>query len=199
MHEQAGVYNLMSTVAINQTLKEVIEVSRQINLIAVNAILVAKRAGQQSSGFRVVALELQFFSRKVEVVMLKLGSLINDLVQRGANIYKSRRLIASFSQTIDQSQQAAPALQQCLQRSQDDFAQQNSAMQQQWSELRREIQRSLSLCSSGAMLSHNAHIEAAYGGEMYAKMDFIAGQVDQVMNLTIKHLKDLHFKLSQRS
>jgi len=61
--------NLNLAIAINENLKKVIEISNQINIVAMNAILIAKRAGQQSSGFRVVAMELRLFSQKIEEIM----------------------------------------------------------------------------------------------------------------------------------
>ena len=41
------------------------------------------------------------------------------------------------------------------------------------------------------MLSHNARIEAAYGGTMLADMQQVAGRIEEIMNLTISYLKQL--------
>jgi len=56
-----------------------------------------------------------------------------------------------------------------------------------WHKLETEIIRSLALCSSGAMLSHNARIEAAYGGSMLADMQQVANRIEEIMYQTIFH------------
>jgi len=58
--------------------------------------------------------------------------------------------------------------------------------------LRSELKRSLSLCSAGAMLSHNARIEASYGGTMLKDMQQIANQIEFVLYNAINEMKQLN-------
>lgn len=183
--------DLALSVSINHGLKQVIDISHQINLVAMNAILVAKRAGQQSSGFKVVAMELRVFSQKMEEIMFRLGELIFQLVKRIADLRKLQRILSLLQSTIRKSEGAATQLSQSLQSKSAQYESLNELVNQEWERLQNEVKRSLNLCSSGAMLSHNARIEAAYGGTMLADMQQVAGRIEEIMNLTISYLKQL--------
>ena len=100
--------DLSKSVAINQGLKQVVDISHQINLVAMNAILVAKRAGTQSAGFKVVAMELRLFSQKMEESMAKLSLMIFQLVRRIAALRKLEKNLRSINATIHKNAMAAP-------------------------------------------------------------------------------------------
>ncbi|WMW80734.1 methyl-accepting chemotaxis protein [Undibacterium cyanobacteriorum] len=183
--------DLALSVSINHGLKQVIDISHQINLVAMNAILVAKRAGQQSSGFKVVAMELRVFSQKMEEMMSRLGEMIFHLVKRIADLRKLQRNLNLLGTTINKSDAAAGQLEHSFQAKREQVEKLNELVNQEWQKLEGEVKRSLNLCSSGAMLSHNARIEAAYGGTMLADMQQVAGRIEEIMNLTISYLKQL--------
>ncbi len=183
--------DLALSVSINHGLKQVIEISHQINLVAMNAILVAKRAGQQSSGFKVVAMELRVFSQKMEEMMARLGEMIFRLVKRIADLRKLQKNLSLLAMTMKKSSRSAQQLQASHALKLTQFEQLQVAVDQEWQGLETEVKRSLNLCSSGAMLSHNARIEAAYGGTMLADMQQVAGRIEEIMSLTISYLKQL--------
>lgn len=183
--------DLALSVSINHGLKQVIDISHQINLVAMNAILVAKRAGQQSSGFKVVAMELRVFSQKMEEMMSRLGEMIFHLVKRIADLRKLQRNLSLLGSSMKKSAAAAGQLEHSFQTKREQVEQLNQLVNQEWQKLEGEVKRSLNLCSSGAMLSHNARIEAAYGGTMLADMQQVAGRIEEIMNLTISYLKQL--------
>lgn len=183
--------DLSKSVAINQGLKQVVDISHQINLVAMNAILVAKRAGTQSAGFKVVAMELRLFSQKMEESMAKLSLMIFQLVRRIAALRKLEKNLRSINATIHKNANGAHQFGQAFTFKQSAYQQLKEATDQEWQTLEKEIRRSLNLCSSGAMLSHNARIEAAYGGSMLADMQQVAGRIEDIMNQAIFHLKQL--------
>jgi hypothetical protein len=183
--------DLCLSVSINEGLKQVIEISHQINLVAMNAILVAKRAGTQSSGFKVVAMELRIFSQKMEDMMAQLGAMIFALVRKIAALRKLEKNLRAITTTMEKSSTSAAQFRTSYAHKQDNYLRLKQATDQEWETLSNEIRRSLNLCSSGAMLSHNARIEAAYGGSMLADMQQVAGRIEDIMNLAIHHLKQL--------
>ena len=99
--------DLSKSVAINQGLKQVVDISRQINLVAMNAILVAKRAGAQSAGFKVVAMELRIFRQKMEESMDKLSLMIFQLVRRIADLRKLEKNLRSITATMQKNANGA--------------------------------------------------------------------------------------------
>jgi methyl-accepting chemotaxis protein len=191
MNDNQQASDLSKSVAINQGLKQVVDISHQINLVAMNAILVAKRAGAQSSGFKVVAMELRIFSQKMEESMAKLSLMIFQLVRRIAALRKLEKNLRSITTTIQKNTKGADQFGNAFMHKQEAYQQLKDATDQEWQTLEKEIRRSLNLCSSGAMLSHNARIEAAYGGSMLADMQQVAGRIEEIMNQAIFHLKQL--------
>jgi methyl-accepting chemotaxis protein len=183
--------DLSKSVAINQGLKQVVDISHQINLVAMNAILVAKRAGAQSAGFKVVAMELRIFSQKMEESMDKLSLMIFQLVHRIADLRKLEKNLRSITETMQKNANGTHQFEYAYTHKQSAYQELKDATDQEWQTLEKEIRRSLNLCSSGAMLSHNARIEAAYGGSMLADMQQVAGRIEEIMNQAIFHLKQL--------
>jgi hypothetical protein len=196
MREQGKLFNLSHAVSINESLRQVIEISAQINIVAMNALLVAKRAGQQSAGFRVVAMELRLFSQRIDQMMAHLGRLIFQLVRRIAELLKLGRNMRILRAAMSKSPEIEARLEDNFRRKQIAYSETHSIAEADWDELEREIRRSLSLCSAGAMLSHNGRIEAAYGGSMLADMQQVADRIEDIMHQTISKLKQLNFTMS---
>ena len=73
---QAGV-DLLRIVRINEQIKRVVGVSFKINIMALNAIFLAKRAGTAALGFGVLSNELRIFSQDLRDFMSSLTGLIH--------------------------------------------------------------------------------------------------------------------------
>src|SRR5574343_1990987 len=76
---QAGV-DLLRIVRINEEIKSVVAVAFKINIMALNAIFLAKRAGSAALGFGVLSNELRVFSRDLRTQMESLRQLIHSSV-----------------------------------------------------------------------------------------------------------------------
>lgn len=195
MAKQDQLLNLNLAVSINENLKSVISISSQINIVAMNAILVAKRGGQQSAGFRVVAMELRLFSQKIEVTMAFLGNLIFDIVRSVAELRKMEKRLNLLATTMSKNDASQLRLKSSYQLRQDAYIEKNVSVQEDWDRLEIEIGRSFSLCSAGAMLSHNGRIEAAYGGSMLADMQQVANRIEDILGQTITTIKLLNISM----
>jgi hypothetical protein len=182
-------------VSINEGLKNVITISSQINIVAMNAILVAKRAGQQSAGFRIVAMELRLFSQKIEERMAVLGTLIFQLVRSIAELQKMKKRLQLLTITMSKNAESKASLDKAFQQRQTAYLKKFTNAKDDWFNLKIEIERSYSLCSAGAMLSHNGRIEAAYGGAMLADMQHVATRIEEILHQTIVTIKQLNKKI----
>jgi hypothetical protein len=196
-HDQ--LLSLNRAVSINESLKQVIEISSQINIVAMNAILIAKRAGPQSAGFRIVAMELRLFSRKIEDLMGFLGGLIFQLVHRVAELRKLEKRLSLLSDTMSKNTVSEERLAHSFQQRHTVYIDKKALAQIDWEQLEKEIFRSLALCSAGSMLSHNGRIEAAYGGSMLADMQQVASRIEDIMTQVITTLKHLNTTLKSES
>lgn len=188
--------SLTHTVSINENLKQVIAMSHEINMVAINALLVSRRAGDQSAGFRVVVLELRAFSEKVNHVMDHLWELIFRLVRSSAELLKQEKKITLLQQTVNLCQVAPEALLRHLHKLQASHKQVQASNQVQWQQLVAQVQHSLPLCRSAAMLSNNGRIEATYGDKMLTEMLQISRQIDEVISRIIAQLNQLNLSMS---
>jgi methyl-accepting chemotaxis protein len=195
MAKQDQLLNLRLVVSINENLKSVISISSQINIVAMNAILVAKRAGQQSAGFRVVAMELRLFSQKIDEMMAFLGSLIFDIVRSVAALQKMEKRLSLLAITMSKNDASKKPLESSYRLKQTAYIEKYTHAKEDWERLESEISRSLSLCSAGAMLSHNGRIEAAYGGTMLADMQQVANRIEDILSQTITNIKQLNINM----
>lgn len=73
--------DLALIVCVNEDIKSVVKLARRINLLALNAILVSRRAGNVALGFGVIADELRGFSKNLTVTMQTLMKLSYQSVQ----------------------------------------------------------------------------------------------------------------------
>ena len=62
--------DLLRIVRINEEIKRVVSVAFKINIMALNAIFLAKRAGNAALGFGVLSNELRVFSKDLRESMM---------------------------------------------------------------------------------------------------------------------------------
>lgn len=184
---------LSHTVSINESLKAIIAVADEIDLVAINAVLVAKRAGALSAGFHVVAVELRLFSNRVEQSMSLIGELINGLVRRIAELSKQDRRLRIW---LAASARMGGGLDATLAVKQGQLSALADASHSDWQQLRLEIRGALSLCRYGIMLSNNGRIEASYGGTLLPEMSNIVGRIEDIVGQAVSSLKQLNATLN---
>ena len=87
---QAGV-DLLRIVRINEEIKSVVGVAFKINIMALNAIFLAKRAGTAARGFGVLSNELRVFSQDLRDCMGTLTGLIHGCVNEVSLVLQDLR------------------------------------------------------------------------------------------------------------
>jgi hypothetical protein len=92
--------DLLRIVRINEEIKRVVSVAFKINIMALNAIFLAKRAGNAALGFGVLSNELRVFSRDLRESMMSLTQLIHDLVGEVSVILLESRQDELFRKTV---------------------------------------------------------------------------------------------------
>lgn len=80
MENQNSGRELQRMVRINEEIKSVVAVAFKINLMAMNAIFLAKRAGQTALGFGVLSNELRQFATNLQKQMDVLREMIDAIV-----------------------------------------------------------------------------------------------------------------------
>src|SRR5574343_1842665 len=130
--------DLLRIVRINEQIKVVVGVSFKINIMALNAIFLAKRAGTAALGFGVLSNELRVFSQDLRNCMEALTALIHDCVNEVSVVLQDTRQ----TRLLEQAALLAPgqaALSKVL-RGREEESEQHA---QRLGSLRRQLKRAL--------------------------------------------------------
>lgn len=179
-----GGHDLHRVIALNEELKAVLQVSREVELEAINAMLAARRAGDAVRGFGVVSSELRNFSGRLSGFMTDLSADISMLVHGVADLTRSRNMrrhLANAHQSCGGCAGLLPALAQMDQA----LARAADANTRGWLRVRKGIRHSVRLCDAGRALSRSARIEAVYGGAMRDELV----QAGMAMEATIERIR----------
>lgn len=157
---QAGA-DLLRIVRINEEIKRVVGVSFKINIMALNAIFLAKRAGTAARGFGVLSNEVRVFSQDLRSCMQMLTGLIHDCVNEVSLLLRDSRHAGLLRRAAEVAGETAlaPVLVRRTDRN-EDHARQLASLRRQ---LRRALENAFQMVELGGVLANSAKIEAAYG------------------------------------
>lgn len=180
-----GVSELSLIAAVNEAVRQTIAASQNISLIAVNANLVAGRAGTRAAGFCVVASELRRFSESMSRDMQGWSSLIYGLVQETALSRNQIRLLSKLEAAGRSSEKAAAAIAAAREKSWQELEATNMRNSDRVAQLLGLIKRAEKHRVTGEVIARSAMIESAYGGALRPTLQQIATSIDaSISNLT---------------
>lgn len=175
---QAGA-DLLRIVRINEEIKAVVGVAFRINIMALNAIFLAKRAGTAALGFGVLSNELRAFSQDLRSCMGALTVLIHRCVTEVSVVLQGIRKTRLLREAVSSS--ALSNLNQVVVRRERE----NLKHQEGLAALRRQLLRALDdafqLVELGGVLAKSAKIEAAYGQSFAGSLAQVSGEFDGVV------------------
>lgn len=175
---QAGV-DLLRIVRINEEIKSVVGVAFKINIMALNAIFLAKRAGTAARGFGVLSNELRVFSQDLRDSMSSLTSLIHGCVSEVSLVLQDIRhtrllRLAVEGSSLDRMRAVLVAREA-----------ENERHTQTLASLRKQLKRALDdafqMVELGGVLAKSAKIEAAYGQSFAVPLAQVSGEFDGVV------------------
>ncbi|HEX8963820.1 MAG TPA: chemotaxis protein [Rhodocyclaceae bacterium] len=157
---------LRRIVRINEEIKRVVKTAFRINLMAMNAIFLAKRAGQSALGFGVLSNELRRFAAELEQQMLALGQATSGSVATVTAMVKEARLVGMLERAQALCEGAGrDALDAALRRHRESaLAERREQVATVNRTLSLMIEGTTRLVEMGGVLARSAKIEAAYGG-----------------------------------
>jgi len=191
------VVDLRRVVKANEEIKKVIRTSSGVNLVALNAMLIAKRSGERSRGFAVMSSELRVFSHKLEGTMTGLGTLIFGLVQDAAAMQKQCHERQHLRTALTQGSRMRERVEMVLARKEESMHEIAKVIRQDWRNLQLQLNCVLQLCETGGFLSRSAKIEAVYGGEMSVTLKQVANKIEETVNEIISTLQLLRAQLAE--
>ena len=176
---QAGV-DLLRIVRINEQIKRVVGVSFKINIMALNAIFLAKRAGTAALGFGVLSNELRVFSQDLRTCMASLTTLIHDCVNEVSIALHDVRLSGLLLKASRHSPEQ-PALLRVLARRDGEAEAHRRALASLRRQLKLALEDAFRMVELGGVLAKSAKIEAAYGQSFAPALAQVSGEFDGII------------------
>ncbi len=157
---------LRRIVRINEEIKTVVSTAFKINLMAMNAIFLAKRAGQSALGFGVLSNELRHFASDLQHQMAALREATYGSVATVTALLKQSRISRLLERARTEAQGEGKAFIHSLANRRDEttLARNDEQMTALNRRLAHMIADTAQLVELGSVLARSAKIEAAYGG-----------------------------------
>ncbi|TRZ70091.1 MAG: chemotaxis protein [Rhodocyclaceae bacterium] len=186
---------LRHIVGINEEIKKVIATAFIINLTAMNAIFLAKRASTVALGFGVLSKELRRFAIDLQKQMAMLSEMTYESVSTVTALLKQARLNQMLERTMGVcsglgKSLVEDALDSRLNGFLADRQEQSDAVNHRLSEM---IADTVQLVELGSVLARSARIEAAYGGKLSVSLT----QVSSDFELSIGEIQGSLEKLTK--
>lgn len=172
---------------VNEHIKQVDALSRQVNLEAINASLSARTVGEQGRGFAVVARELQRFSHTLDAfkgeqialnsAVIMLSAKRMGVEMRGKHLHKALE--------FDQVRKYISDLVLCVDA--ENAALETEIAQHQL-KMRHLVRRMQTYCRAGQAISKNAMVEAAHCGQAGVELRKVADAMEAAITNIAAHL-----------
>ncbi len=175
---QAGV-DLMRIVRINEEIKSVVNVAFKINIMALNAIFLAKRAGTAARGFGVLSNELRVFSQDLRDCMSSLSGLVHACVDDVSRMLQDIRHTRLLRQAVATSSKPEFAAVLAAREIENERHAQSFAGQRR--QLKRSLEDAFRMVELGGVLAKSAKIEAAYGQSFAVPLSQVSSEFDGVV------------------
>lgn len=174
---------LRRIVRINEEIKSVVSAAFKINLMAMNAIFLAKRAGQAALGFGVLSNELRRFASDLQQQMAGLREATFGSVATVTLLVKESRISDLLERTRHEAHGQGKVLIGALITRRDETR--LTANEQQMAALSRRLSHMISgtaqLVELGSVLARSAKIEAAYGGVFSASLMQVSSDFEKAI------------------
>lgn len=171
--------DLLSIVRINEEIKMVVSVSFKINIMALNAIFLAKRAGTAALGFGVLSNELRVFSQDLRTCMESLTGLIHGCVNEVSIVLQDIR----FSRLLHEAAEMSPhyPTQSFMKKREAENQAHARILSGLRTQLKRALEDAFQMVELGGVLAKSAKIEAAYGQSFAPSLAQVSGEFDGIV------------------
>lgn len=185
----AHLARLELTLIICEDIKLIIEIPFKTNLIAVNAMLITRRAGIKSRGFSVIAHELRLLSAKLRELMNEVSKIIAVIIYDVTILCKAQRMMGYLQQASVGDQH--DIIDSAILRKQADMNKLNQGIEQGLSSLLQTLENAYEFCKTSEALSRNAKIEAAYGQELSGELKLVAERIESTIDEITSSMQNL--------
>ncbi len=189
--QHSSSQQLASFVRLNEGIKGVVLIAFQINIMALNAILLSHRAGEVALGFGVISKELRTLSVELTGLMQALSTdaylavnLISDQLRRE----RRQQLLQTTQRAL---QRPSAALDAIVAERQALFLARAQQVREVRLRLLDRLEEARKLCQFGTAISRSAKIEAAYGREYGRALAEVSQEFDQKIQTILPSIETL--------
>ncbi len=190
--QDSGV-ELRRIVRTNEEIKSVVATASRINLMAMNAIFLAKRAGQTALGFGVLSNELRRFAMDLQKQMALLREMTYGSVATVTALVKQARVNRVLERTRKESGSSGLTLIDEFMRTRNGAS--SVRHREQIAALNRRLNQMIAdtaqLVELGSVLARSAKIEAAYGGPFAAALMQVSSDFERTIGTIQRSLENL--------
>ncbi|MBE9609416.1 hypothetical protein [Chitinilyticum piscinae] len=180
---------LNQMVQMNESIKLVVNIAFRINLMALNAILLSRRAGDLARGFGVISQELCSLSVALSENMRQVSAhAFHSVAHLSVGLRRQHRMDL-FVRT--HQQQTDARIDAVLQEGADFLSRSHEAAAHEEAQLHHLLEDAEQLCLFGIALSRSAKIEAAYGASYSSALREIAQEFDDYIQAILPELVQL--------
>lgn len=185
---------LRRIVRINEEIKSVVATAFKVNLMAMNAIFLAKRAGRTALGFGVLSNELRCFATDLQRQMTQLREMTYGNVTTVTTLVNQVRRNRVLERARRESTGRGRALIDEFMRLRHGSATPNH--REQISTLGRRLNQMIAdttqLVELGCVLARSAKIEAAYGGAHSTALMQVSSDFERTIGEIQRSLENLN-------
>ncbi len=154
--------DLVLIVRVNEDIKSVVKLAHSINLLALNAILLSRKAGNVALGFGVISDELRMFSKTLTKNMEALMQLSYASIQTISLHRRHLRMNTLMASAAEQITE--PAYRDYLRSSTEQAMLLRNNTLQAYEHLQILLRDAEDTSRFGSVISRSLKIEATYGG-----------------------------------
>lgn len=184
---------LRRLVRINEEIKTIVARAFKINLMAMNAIFLAKRAGQSALGFGVLSNELRRFAMDLQKQMTQLREMTYGSVATVTALVKQARLNRVLERARKESTGIGRGIIDEFLRGRHGLV--HTRHREQIGALNRRLNQMIAdttqLVELGSVLARSAKIEAAYGGPFSVALMQVSSDFEHTIGEIQRSLESL--------
>ncbi len=189
---------LAGFVRLNEGIKGVVLIAFQINIMALNAILLAHRAGEVALGFGVISKELRSLSVELTALMQELSNDAYLAVNLISDLLRQERRYRLLKKATDLVANPSPALRDVMVRREEEFSLITQRVREVRLRLLDRLEDARKLCQFGTAISRSAKIEAAYGREYGRALAEVSQEFDQKIQNILPSIEALCTGMQRR-
>ncbi|XZG70903.1 hypothetical protein ACTSKR_03280 [Chitinibacteraceae bacterium HSL-7] len=185
--------HLRNTVLINENIKSVIVSCFEINLMGLNAILLAKQAGEAARGFGVISGELRQLSLELQRGMQRLAEQSQSMLVAASRCMTQNRRQQLLSQTAKalESSLLDTLLDQAMETNQNQRSDLGHALEHSQSALLETLADAHQSLVYGQVLARAARIESAYAGAHAGSLTELSNEFARKVDAIVPRMETL--------